>query len=104
MRSKPALQKAETEWNRLYHSPLTGPKSRMNTGASSSAPASSTSREPRSRKPVRRTMPPTWGAEMDCCIMFRWARLMRRPQRRKKVTATVMTPRPPIWIRSRMTS
>ena len=32
IRSKPALQKADTEWKREYHIPFTGPNSRQKTG------------------------------------------------------------------------
>ena len=38
IRSKPALQKAEMEWNMAYQTPLRKPKSRTNTGAMATAP------------------------------------------------------------------
>ena len=41
IRSKPALQKADTLWKTAYHSPRAGPSSGMKRMASSSAPAPS---------------------------------------------------------------
>ena len=51
-----------------------------------------------------RMMPPTWGAEMDSCITQRCFRPIRLPEKMKMATATVTTPMPPIWIRSRITA
>ena len=70
IRSKPALQNAETEWNRPYHSPRKKPISGMvqKRSANSAAPHSSSSTVARRMNPVMRTIPPTCGAEMDSCI------------------------------------
>ena len=51
---------------------------------------------------VMRTIPPTWGAEMASCIVLRCIRPIFRPERVTIDTATVTTPIPPIWIKSRI--
>ena len=50
-----------------------------------------------------RTMPPTWGAEMDSCITHRSRRPIFRPEKMEMATAMVTTPMPPIWMSRRMT-
>ena len=58
----------------------------------------------RMMKPVRRTMPPTFGAEMASCMVLRCLRPMRRPEMMVMATASVTTPMPPIWMSVRMTA
>ena len=48
-------------------------------------------------------MPPTTGAEMASCMALRSFSEIFLPESIKNVTAAVMTPKPPIWISSRMT-
>ena len=103
IKSKPALQKAETEWKTAFHIPET-PKSRQKTGSIQSAPMPSISRDVRITNPVSRTMPPTLGADMASCIRPRWDREMRRPDKSEKDAPTVITPRPPIWISTMRTA
>ena len=74
------------------------PKSRQKTGSIQSAPIPSIIKEARITKPVSRTMPPTFGADMASCIRPRWDREMRRPDKSEKDAPTVITPKPPIWI------
>ena len=51
-----------------------------------------------------RTMPPTWGAEMDSCMTQRCFKPIRLPEKIKMATAMVTTPMPPTWIKNKMTS
>ena len=90
------------EWNSAIHSPF-GPKSRKNTGAMATAPSSSISRLILMIKLVRRTIPPTFGAEMASCMVLRCMREILLPEISAKDAATVITPIPPIWIRMMMT-
>ena len=55
-------------------------------------------------KLVRRTMPPTFGAEIASCMVLRCIREIFRPEISANAAATVMTPMPPIWMRSMITS
>ena len=64
----------------------------------------STRNTARRMKPVSRTMPPTLGAAMASCMVPRCISEMRRPASRAMAEATVTTPRPPIWMSSRMTA
>ena len=61
-----------------------------------SAPIPSITRDVRITKPVSRTMPPTFGADMASCIRPRCDSEMRRPDKSEKDAPTVITPRPPI--------
>ena len=81
MRSKPALQKAETAVNSACQRPGMSPSLRRKTGASSAAPISSISREPQTMKRVSRTMPPTCGAATDSCMVLRCMRPIFFPER-----------------------
>ena len=94
IRSKPALQKAETEWNTAYQSPL-GPMRGQKSRASTTAPAASMAKAVFRMKSVMRTMPPTWGAEMDSCMTQRCFKPMRLPENMKMASAMVTTPMPP---------
>ena len=96
--SKPALQKAETEWKTAFQIPA-APKSRQKTGSSRSAPRSSAQSVTRTAKPAKLTMPLSIGAAMASRIALRWFRVSRFPASRATEVATVSTPRPPIWIR-----
>ena len=49
-------------------------------------------------------MPPTLGAAIASCMVLRCISPILRPERIAKAPATVTTPKPPIWISSRMTS
>ena len=95
IRSKPALQNAEMEWNTAYHRPFQ-PMPGQNRRASSTAPAASMRTAVFKMNRVCRTMPPTWGAEMDSCMTQRCFRLIRLPEKIKIATAIVTTPMPPI--------
>ena len=53
---------------------------------------------------VKRTMPPTCGAEMDSCMTLRCIRPIFRPDTNARETAAVTTPMPPTWISSRITA
>ena len=55
-------------------------------------------------KLVNRTIPPTFGAETASCIVLRCIKEIFRPETLAKQAATVITPIPPIWIRSRITN
>ena len=95
IKSKPALQKAEMEWNTEYHSPRPRPSSGQKRNAKISVPRPSMAKAVFKIKPVIRTIPPTWGAEMDSCMTQRCFRLMRFPEKINMATAMVTTPMPP---------
>ena len=67
-----------------------------------SAPSSSIKNVPRKMNRVRRTIPPTFGAEIASCMVLRCIREIFRPDNSANDAATVMTPSPPIWISTRM--
>ena len=96
IKSKPALQKAEMEWNTAYQRPRRNPNSFQKPGSSSSAPISSTVKTAFNIKLVSRTTPPTLGAAMASCMVLRCIKPIRRPDKTAKAPATVTTPRPPI--------
>ena len=64
IRSNPALQKAEMEWNTPYQIPFAIPNSRIKEGAMISAPSASKIKVIFKINPVSRTIPPTFGAEI----------------------------------------
>ena len=104
IRSNPALQKAEMEWNMAYHTPLKNPNSLQKVGAMTRAPSSSKRMVILMIKPVNRTIPPTLWAEMASCMVLRCFRLICFPENVEIAIATVTTPMPPIWISVRMTA
>ena len=99
IRSNPALQKAETEWNTANQVPSPAPYCGMKRMASSMAPVPSKMSVPMTTveliSMMRATRPPTL---MLSAITARSRMLMRRRIRRKKSVAMVMKPRPPIWM------
>ena len=102
MTSKPALQKAETEWNTAIHIPA-APKDLQNAGSMTSAPRSSVRNATLKTKPVILTMPPIWWALMLSWSMLRCSSEILLPERVARNAATDTTPRPPIWIRIKIT-
>ena len=104
IRSNPALQKADIEWNTAYHIPFPIPNSWQKEGAMSTAPASSKTIVILTINPVRFTIPPTLWAEIASCIVLRCFKLIFLPDTVKIATATVTTPIPPICISPRMTA
>ena len=54
-------------------------------------------------KRVRRTMPPTCGAEMVSRINTRCISPILRPEKKDSIRAMVTTPMPPIWMRTSST-
>lgn len=77
-----------------YQTPLRKPKSRTNTGAMATAPRSSTRNTVFRINSVIRTIPPTWGAEMESRMVLRCIRLIFRPEKIATATETVTTPMP----------
>ena len=53
---------------------------------------------------VSRTIPPTFGAEIASCIVLRCINEIFLPDTIEKDATTVMTPNPPVWIRSKITA
>ena len=104
MRSKPALQNAETEWKTEYQSPCPRPNSGMKRIARSTAPASSKMSVPRPMVEVISMMRPTRTVLMLSAMTPRSRMLMRRRTRREKSVAMVMKPRPPSWMSRRITA
>ena len=101
IKSKPALQKAEIEWNADIHIPL-APNCEQNAGSKATVPQISNISTAFSIKPVSRTMPPTFGAEIESCIRLRTLSPIFLPENAAIATATVTTPIPPICIISKI--
>ena len=68
--SKPALQKAETEWKTDIQIPC-APNCRIKAGIMASAPISSTMKVTRNRKNVSLTTPPICCVEIVSCSILR---------------------------------
>ena len=101
--SNPALQKADIEWKTAIHIPFQ-PKSWQKTGNSRSAPIPSIRNVPFRMNFVKRTMPPTLGAEIAFCMVLRCISEIFLPDIMDTAAATVTTPNPPVCIRRRMTA
>ena len=101
--SKPALQKAETEWNTPHFRAVRKPYAGQNRAVRIKAPTASTLKLPTSTVFCSRTMPFMSETLRAWAITSRCFRPMRR--RRKKITrvAADMKPKPPISIRHRIT-
>ena len=104
MRSNPALQKADTEWNTPYHTPLKKPNCPAKTGIIRTAPKSSAAAVPLRIMPVRFRIPPISCAETDSCMRLFCRMLIFLPEKRITATETVITPMPPIWISTMITN
>ena len=100
--SNPALQNADIEWNTAIQIPLK-PNVLQKSGSKSSAPVASDNNVPSKMNLVSLTIPPTLGAEIASCIVLRCIREIFLPDKMTTAAATVTTPRPPIWISTRMT-
>ena len=96
IKSNPALQNAEMEWNTAYHIPFSTPNSLQNVGAMMTAPRSSKIIVILMINPVSRTIPPTLWADIASCIVLRCFRLICFPEKDEMAIATVTTPIPPI--------
>ena len=96
IKSNPALQKAEMEWNTPYQIPFAIPNSRIKEGAMISAPSASKIKVIFKINPVSRTIPPTFGAEIASCMVLRCFKDIFFPETNATATATVTTPIPPI--------
>ena len=98
------MQKAETEWKRLNHSPGKSPISGQKRNARKRVPAASIRKVAFRIKPAIRMIPPTWGAAMASCMRQRCRRPMRLPVNSETATAVVTTPIPPVWMSRRITA
>ena len=96
IKSKPALQKAEMEWNMEYHRPLTSPNRGKKRMPNKMAPSASTHNAAFRIHFVFRIIPPSFGAEIDCYIKYLCLKPIFLPPRTKSRMAIVMTPIPPI--------
>jgi hypothetical protein len=100
--SNPALQNAETEWKMASHIP-DEPYSLQKTGIITPAPSNSMKKAVLNTKPIIRTIPPTWCAEILSCSILRWKSEILLPEITAMKAVTEMTPRPPICIKIRIT-
>ena len=73
-------------------------KSRQNTGAITAAHSSSITSVTLTIKPVKRTIPPTFGAEIASCMVLRCIKEIFRPEIIAKDAAMVITPIPAILL------
>ena len=103
IRSKPALQNAETAWNTPIAMPFPNPYSGTNRQDSSTAPAPSMVNVPSSTRRVRRTMPPPSDRLKPALITMRSCSVNVRRSANEAMEAMVIKPSPPIWMSSRMT-
>ena len=104
IRSKPALQNADTEWNRLNHAPRPGPNKGTKRRDSNAAPLSSMMAVYRIISRANSVIPLTLERLMLSTIVSRCQRPMRLFSKWKNMVAIVMNPRPPICMsRSRIT-
>ena len=103
IRSNPALQKADTEWNTEYQIPFPSPSCGQNRNARRTAPTASIINAPRTMNLVCRTIPPTCGAEIDSCMTHRCLNPILLPANIDIAIAIVITPRPPICININIT-
>lgn len=92
------------EWKILYQIPLTSPKSGINVNDMSMAKKPSTINVILKMKCSKRIIPPTAEIEMEFAKVERARYPIRLPVISAKDVITVITPRPPIWIRIIMTS
>ena len=104
IRSKPALQKADIEWNNEYHIPFHGPKSFTNTGERNIDPKASIINDENRINFVSLNTPPILWAERASCIVFLAKSPIFLPEIMARKPAMVTTPKPPIWIRTKMTT
>ena len=84
------------EWNMEYHRPLTSPKRGKKRMPNKMAPSASTHIVALRIHFVFRIIPPSFGAEIDCCIKYLCLKPIFLPPRTKSRMAIVMTPIPPI--------
>ena len=76
----------------------------VDTGSMRMAPTNSIRNVPCRINFVSRTIPPTFGAEIASCIVLRCINEIFLPDTIEKDATTVMTPNPPVWIRSKITA
>ena len=76
----------------------------VDTGSMRMAPISSIRNVPCRINFVSRTIPPTFGAEIASCIVLRCINEIFLPETIEKDATTVITPNPPVWIRSKITA
>ena len=76
----------------------------VDTGSMRMAPTNSIRNVPCRINFVSRTIPPTFGAEIASCIVLRCINEIFLPDTIEKDATTVITPTPPVWIRSKITA
>ena len=103
IRSNPALQKAETEWNTEKAAPFSGPYRGIKTVARIQAPMPSTVSMTFTIKRTIRTSPPICSLPIESWISVRWTRPSLCPVTERTIAESVTTPIPPVWISSRIT-
>ena len=102
IRSKPALQKAETEVKAEAARPSRSPSRGTKVIASSAVPKSSTRKVPRITVRTRWRTPAKESLFTDSLARSAARRPIRRPTRTLKKAPMVTRPRPPICIRARI--
>ena len=103
IRSKPALQKAETAWNTEKYSPCPQPKSPTNRVASTAAPSSSKNSVNSKMRLIRCSMPPMRPVPEDSISTRRSYSPIFLRRNMLNMVMTVMNPTPPIWMSRMMT-
>ncbi|OPZ95433.1 MAG: hypothetical protein BWY70_02004 [Bacteroidetes bacterium ADurb.Bin408] len=103
-KSKPALLKADIEWKKPNHRPFCQPRSNDQRTAKIKAKAISIITVRMRTYLASLTMPATSVWFSDCCMISRCLRPMRRPRSMAKNVAIVINPRPPTWIKDKITT
>ena len=104
IRSKPALQNADIEWNTEKYMPLNMPKSGMKRIAKSTAPMPSIRKVPFIITLKSLTIPPISSALTLSCIRSLCLSPIFLCRSMENATPIEMKPMPPIWISTRITS
>ena len=104
IKSKPTLQKADTEWKTLYQRPHRSPNSGINCVARITAKNNSIIPVHFRRKINIFMIPPWEFTEMELARVFLWEYPIFFPKKRMTEVTTTTTPSPPIWIKKRMTA
>jgi hypothetical protein len=104
VRSKPALLKAETEWNRPHQVAVNGSRPSMrNAPVRTRKPAPSAMAVKSATRTTSELVRPSSAVPVEACTSIRSRSPVRRPRSVRSMNVdAVMKPRPPIWNRRRI--
>jgi hypothetical protein len=102
--SNPALLNAETLWNNPHHTARPNGSSIPNRAVRITNPMTSMIAVKMTARRVRRTTPPICVRSSDSLRKMRSRMPTRQPKSRNSSVVLVMNPKPPSWIRTRITA